>query len=148
MVIVSCLSNVVPIEVLDWLWFSASGGTRDQNVQMIADPGALAEFEDQPPVEAASRGKVELFQGGLHRESAQVQGPAKAVVPRKRGKERGILIGLGEICRDLRPDEGLIGRARPEAGTAVAGGNSSSTTYYLIEIPRQKSLQPVFGQAP
>ena len=53
---------------------------RDQDIQMIADPGALAQLEHLAPVQAALGERSRSSRAACMGKAPQVQGPANAVV--------------------------------------------------------------------
>jgi len=67
-VTVSCVSNVVPIEALCWLCFASASSAENKRVKGCIHPLALGQVEDQTPVKAAFRRKIEVFNGSQHGE--------------------------------------------------------------------------------
>lgn len=68
MVTVSCLLNVLLLEVFLWLWFSRAGWAKDQDILVAGNPGALTEIQNEAAVQPARGREVQVFEGSLHRE--------------------------------------------------------------------------------
>jgi hypothetical protein len=57
-----------------------ASGSQYQDIQVIAEPGALTQLEYLASVQAALRRKLQVFQSGLHGKRGGVQGFVDAVV--------------------------------------------------------------------
>ncbi len=58
-----------------------AGGSKDDQVVVAGDPGTLGQLEHLAAFEAAAGGKVELFEGSLHRETGGVDAATNTVLP-------------------------------------------------------------------